>query len=98
LKLKTKGGWDYLPSWFFWRKRKEGGHTSDSDVCEVPIAIGRVVYSVRLDLILLIDQAKSSIERQQIKNNVSLLRSSSPIRKLHFYCGVAPPELVTFSE
>jgi hypothetical protein len=43
LKLKTKGGWDYLPSYFFEEKERRGGQTSDRDVCEVPIAIGRVV-------------------------------------------------------
>jgi hypothetical protein len=42
---------DSLPSYFFVEKERSGGQTSVSDVCEVPIAIGRVVYSVRLDVL-----------------------------------------------
>ena len=34
-----------FPAYFFEEKERRGGQTSDSDVCEVPIAIARVVNS-----------------------------------------------------
>jgi hypothetical protein len=42
---------DFLPSYFSVEKERRASQTSDSDVCEVPIAIGRVVCSARLDFL-----------------------------------------------